>query len=56
MRAVQNKGRFPARASVLLNGAPPRARKWVCPKCDTKALGAHVAQWQALAGRSFNAP
>ena len=42
--------------SVLLNGAPPRARKWVCPKCNAKLLGAHVARWEALAGRSFSAP
>jgi hypothetical protein len=42
--------------SVLLNGAPPRARKWVCPTCNAKILGAHVARWEALTGRPFSAP
>ncbi len=32
--------------SVLLNGAAPRARKWVCPKCNAKLLAAHVARWE----------
>jgi hypothetical protein len=32
---------------VLLNGAPPRARKWLCPTCQAKALAAHVARWDA---------
>jgi hypothetical protein len=39
--------------SVLLNGAPPRARKWVCPKCNAKAFAAHVSRWEALTGRPF---
>jgi len=33
--------------SVLLNGAPPRARKWVCPTCNAKLLAAHVSRWNA---------
>jgi hypothetical protein len=32
---------------VLLVGAPPRARKWLCPTCQAKALTAHVARWDA---------
>ena len=32
---------------VLLNGAPPRARKWICPVCQEKALAAHVQRWEA---------
>jgi hypothetical protein len=32
---------------VLLNGAPPRARKWLCPKCQQKLIAAHVARWEA---------
>jgi hypothetical protein len=32
---------------VLLNGAPPRARKWICPACQEKQLAAHVERWEA---------
>ena len=32
---------------VLLVGAPPRARKFLCPTCQAKALAAHVARWDA---------
>ena len=32
---------------VLLNGAPPRARKWLCPTCNKKKLDEHVAAWEA---------
>jgi hypothetical protein len=32
---------------VLLTGAPPRARKWLCPTCQAKGLAAHVARWDA---------
>lgn len=32
---------------VLLVGAPPRARKWLCPTCQAKALAAHVGRWDA---------
>lgn len=39
--------------SVLLNGTPPRARKWACPKCNAKAIASHVSRWEALAGRPF---
>jgi len=35
--------------SVLLNGAPPRARKWVCPTCNATLLAAHVSRWEAAA-------
>jgi hypothetical protein len=31
---------------VLLNGAPPRTRKWLCPRCNQKPLEAHVAAWE----------
>jgi hypothetical protein len=37
---------------VLLIGAPPRARKWICRACDAKILAAHVARWEAIAGAS----
>jgi hypothetical protein len=33
---------------VLLTGAPPRARKWLCPTCQAKGLAAHVARWDAV--------
>lgn len=37
---------------ALLNGAPPRARKWLCPICNKKKLDEHVAMWdKAKAGR-----
>jgi hypothetical protein len=32
---------------VLLVGAPPRARKFLCPTCQAKALAKHVARWDA---------
>jgi hypothetical protein len=32
---------------VLLVGAPPRARRFLCPTCQAKALAAHVARWDA---------
>ena len=32
---------------VILVGAPPRARKFLCPTCQAKALAAHVARWDA---------
>jgi hypothetical protein len=32
---------------VMLNAAPPRARKWLCPACQPKPLAAHVARWEA---------
>jgi len=32
---------------VLLNGVPPRARKWICPECQEKQLTAHVTRWEA---------
>ena len=31
---------------VLLNGAPPRARKWLCPVCNRKKIDEHVAAWE----------
>jgi hypothetical protein len=37
---------------VLLNGAPPKARKWVCPQCNAKLLAAHVMRWETLTGKS----
>ena len=36
------KGKGP---QVLLSGAPPRARKWICPVCQEKQLAAHVKRW-----------
>jgi hypothetical protein len=32
---------------VLLNGTPPRARKWLCPVCHKKKLDEHLAAWKA---------
>jgi hypothetical protein len=32
---------------VMLNAAPPRARKWLCPVCQAKAIAAHEAKWNA---------
>jgi hypothetical protein len=32
---------------VLLNGTPPRARRWLCTICQAKAIAAHVAKWEA---------
>jgi hypothetical protein len=40
---------------MLLNGTPPRARKWICPKCNAKLLAAHLAKWEALGGRPYEA-
>lgn len=34
--------------TVLLTGAPPRARKWLCPVCNDKKLAEHVATWQGF--------
>jgi hypothetical protein len=34
---------------VMLNGTPPRARKWMCPKCNEKKLAAHVRTWESFA-------
>jgi hypothetical protein len=39
-----------AAQQVLLAGAPPRARKWVCPTCNPKLLATHVARWEAVTG------
>ena len=36
---------------VLLNGAPPKARKWLCPKCNEKKLAEHVRLWESLKNR-----
>ena len=33
---------------VLLNGTPPKARKWVCPKCNQKKLAEHVRAWESF--------
>jgi hypothetical protein len=41
---------------VLLNGTAPRARKWVCPKCNAKLLGAHIARWEELTGQPYAVP
>jgi hypothetical protein len=40
---------------VMLNGTPPRARRWLCPKCNAKKLADHVAAW-VKAGGSPPAP
>jgi hypothetical protein len=32
---------------VLITGAPPRARSWLCPACNAKKLGEHVARFEA---------
>ena len=40
--------------SVLLNGSAPRARKWVCPKCNSKLLATHVARWEGLTGKPYS--
>jgi hypothetical protein len=40
---------------VLLTGAPPRARKWMCPKCNEKLLAAHVRKWEAVTGKPYQA-
>ena len=33
---------------VLLNGAAPKARKWLCPKCNEKKLAEHARLWGSL--------
>jgi hypothetical protein len=35
------------RGMVILNGAPPRARKWMCPACNRKKIDEHVRAWEA---------
>jgi hypothetical protein len=35
------------KAQVLLNGTPPRARRWLCPVCNRKKLDEHLAAWKA---------
>jgi hypothetical protein len=37
---------------VLLNGAPHRGRKWVCPKCDAKKLAEHVQAWETAKAKT----
>ena len=37
-------------AMVMLNGTPPRARKWLCPKCNEKKLAEHVRLWESFKG------
>jgi hypothetical protein len=34
---------------VMLTGAPPRGRRWLCPRCDEKALAKHVRKWNEIA-------
>ena len=36
---------------VMLNGAPPKARKWLCPKCNEKKIAEHVAAWESFMSR-----
>jgi hypothetical protein len=31
---------------VILNGAAPRSRKFVCQRCHAKLVAAHVAKWE----------
>jgi hypothetical protein len=38
---------------MLLNGTPPRARRWVCPSCNPKLLAAHVGKWEELTGKPY---
>ena len=33
---------------VMLNGAPPRARKWLCPKCNESKIAEHTQRWESL--------
>lgn len=35
---------------ICLNGTPPRARKWACPKCNAKKIAEHFAQWERAGG------
>ena len=39
---------------VLLVGAPPRKRKFVCPRCNQKLLAAHLAKWEHVTGRRYS--
>lgn len=32
---------------VMLTGAPPKARKWLCPKCNENKVAEHAAKWEA---------
>lgn len=34
--------------TVLLTGAPKRARKWLCPTCNRAKLAEHVALWETF--------
>jgi hypothetical protein len=36
------------RGTVLLTGAPPKKRHWLCPKCNEKKLSEHVRHWEDL--------
>jgi hypothetical protein len=33
---------------VMLTGTAPRARKWMCPKCNAKKIAEHVRLWESL--------
>jgi hypothetical protein len=33
---------------VMLNGTPPGARKWLCPKCHDTKLAEHVRAWESF--------
>ena len=33
---------------VMLTGTAPRARKWMCPKCNEKKIAEHVRLWESL--------
>jgi hypothetical protein len=37
---------------VLLNGTPPRARKWLCPTCQASLIAAHVERWETAKAKS----
>jgi hypothetical protein len=34
--------------TVLLTGAPRRARHWLCPSCNAKKLAEHVQRWNEI--------
>jgi len=36
---------------VMLNGAPPRSRKFLCRTCHASRLAAHLAKWNAAVAR-----
>ena len=38
---------------VLLVGAPPRSRRFLCPQANQKLLAAHVAKWEQVTVRRF---